>query len=49
MEICREISFSIILEMVESRLMGRYDVTSVGSFPGLSAMILWADLKSAGQ
>jgi len=49
MEICREISFSSILEMVESRLMGRYDVTSEGSFPGLSAMLIWADLKSVGQ
>ena len=27
LEICREISFSSILDMVESRLMGRYDVT----------------------
>jgi len=36
--LCKK-SFSSIFEMIESRLIGLYEETSVGCFPGLSIMI----------
>jgi len=32
-------SYSSIFEMIDSRLIGLYEETSVGCFPGLSIMI----------
>ena len=37
--VCVIKSFSSIFEMIDSRLIGLYEVTSVGSFPGFSIMI----------
>jgi hypothetical protein len=34
------ISFSKTLDSTDIRLMGRYEVTSVGSFPGLAIVII---------
>jgi len=47
--ICLYISFSRTLEIVGSKLIGRYDETSVGSFPGFGIMIICAFFKDVGQ
>ena len=42
-------SFLRIFEMIDSRLIGLYEVTSVGCFLGFSIMINLACLNSVGQ
>jgi len=42
-------SFSSIFEMIGSRLIGLYEVNSVGCFPGFSIMITLACLNFIGQ
>ena len=42
-------SFSGIFEMIGSGLIGLYEVTSVGFFPGFSIMITLACLNFVGQ
>ena len=42
-------SFSSTFEMIESRLIGLYEETSVGCFPGFSIMITLPCLNSVGQ
>ena len=43
------INFSNIFEIVGSRLMGRYEVTSIGFFPGLGIVKICACFSALGQ
>ena len=49
MYILLSISFSKTLDIIDRRLIGRYDVTSVGVFPGLGIIMTFACLSGAGQ
>ena len=42
-------SFSNTFEIMGNRLIGRYDETSVGGFPGLGIMMICARFKDVGQ
>jgi hypothetical protein len=43
------ISFSKTFEIMGNRLIGRYDETSVGFFPGLGIIIISAHFNDVGQ
>ena len=42
-------SFSSIFDEIDRRLIGLYDATSVGFFPGFWIMMIFACFKGAGQ
>jgi len=42
-------SFSKILDITGRRLIGLYDATSVGVFPGFGSMMIFACFRGAGQ
>ena len=42
-------SFSRSFDIVGKRLIGRYDETSVGFFPGLSIIMIFACFRGVGQ
>jgi hypothetical protein len=47
--ILMNISFSSTFKIVDSRLIGQYDVTSVGFFPGLGSIMICACFNDLGQ
>jgi len=42
-------SFSKILDITGKRLIGLYEVTSVGFFPGFGIMMIFACFRDTGQ
>ena len=42
-------SFSKILDITGRRLIGLYDATSVGIFPGFGSMVIFACFRGPGQ